>query len=116
MSKPILRKTCISKLPIEQLKKHGKYYVVSISRNPKELEMMPGDTFEKLTSSFTDSPDGDLITQSWIRSFFKYAVEYFPEDGATCYIYDMAPLLGNVGDRLDIFWDNDRFRIVNKNG
>ena len=111
----ILRKTCISNLPVNELKKHGSSYVITISCCDGVLDMFSSNEWEKTIARLYEEAERDVHLSLLIRRMYEFATEYSIDSGSTVYIYEMASILGNNGDKLEIYWDEEfrRFRIVN---
>lgn len=61
-------------------------------------------------------PEDDLKERRFIRDCFALASEYEPQNGTTVPISpEMARRIGDNGDVLDIFFDEERggWRVVN---
>ena len=114
--KALLRKTCISKLPIEAIKETGDEFIATISLNPGELDILPIDRWFEITAEWSMLSD---IQSPWERKHvmkaFACAVEYRVDDDGSTLRTPVAGLLGEPGDKVEVFWNEDRWTIRNPN-
>lgn len=110
----ILRKTCISNLPVEAIKEKGNEYVATISTNCWELDIIPIERWFEIAREWAMLSDiHSLQERKHVRDSFAYAIEYrVGDDGSTLYT-PATSLIGEPGDKLEFFWNEDRWTIRN---
>ena len=106
--KATLRKTCISNLPVEEIKKRGSEYVATVNFPLAGVDLIPIAKWNEIIEKWKRLRDPyDERLRLHLRQFFGYSKPYDTnEDGPKLYI-EVSDLIGKPGDKLDVFWSDE---------
>jgi len=100
-----LRKTCISNMPVEDIKEYGDRFIITISDSPDELMMMDmkrlADYMESLDQH--DEAKRKILIQILCIRSEEYDIT---ETGSTAYIgREYVSVLGKPGEKVKISYE-----------
>lgn len=103
----LLRKTCISNMPVEDIKEHGDRFIITISDTPCELMMVDMERVAYAVESIDRYEEDEKKLLKII--LHTHSKDYnISETGSTAYIgREFVSLLGKPGDKVQIVYEGE---------